>query len=182
MTDPTIRGTPGRPDGDTPLGGGRSRRSVALTLLLIVVAVWACWTSMSLLGHALDTCLPGSDQDVVAVGPSPGPSPAPDPTPTESPGQGAVGAATTTTDRCMSGDVMLWPTSISFGDAPFDLLLVRLPWIVVMVLLWLLYRDRYVPDARTVDMFTAGGWIGPAFIGSLVMFLIGSVLLIPRLL
>ena len=51
-----------------------------------------------------------------------------------------------------------------------------------MVLLWLLYRERYDSDARTVDMFKASGWIGPAAIASLVMFIIGTVLLIPMLL
>ena len=82
----------------------------------------------------------------------------------------------------MSGDVTLARTSITFADLAFDLILVRMPWAAVLVLLWLLYRERYDSDARTIDMFTAGGWIGPAFIGSLVMFIIGTVLLIPMLL
>jgi hypothetical protein len=128
--------------------------------LLIVVAVWAIWTSVSLLGHAVDTCLIGG---------------------------GATGAgATTNASGCMARDVTLWPTSLTFGDAPFDLLLVRLPWVVVVLLLWLVHRDRSVSAGaappRTIDVFTAGGWIGPAAIGSLVMFLIGTVLLVPMLL
>ena len=86
----------------------------------------------------------------------------------------------------MAGDVTLWPTGIAFADAPFDLLLVRLPWIVVILLLWLIDRDRAVSAGaappRTVDVFSAGGWIGPAAIGSLAMFIIGTALLVPRLL
>ncbi len=184
MTDPAIPGTPDRPAGESPPGGATSQRSVALTLLLLVVAVWAIWTSVSLLGHAIDTCLTDSGQTVGAVAPSPGPSQAPDLTlvPSASPGQEAAAAATTNTDQCMSGEVTLALTGVTFNDLPFDLLLVRLPWVAVMVLLWLVYRDRYVPDARTLDMFTASGWIGPAFVGSLVMFLVGTVLLVPRLL
>jgi hypothetical protein len=132
-----------------------------LRLLLVVVATWAVWTSVSLLGHAIDTCL-GSGR------------------------QAAAAAPTTGTSGCMAGDVTLWPTGIAFADAPFDLLLVRLPWIVVILLLWLIDRDRAVSAGaappRTVDVFSAGGWIGPAAIGSLAMFIIGTALLVPRLL
>ncbi len=96
-------------------------------------------------------------------------------------GSAAAPMVPTQTDARGGGkDVRARPPTLM---APMlDLLLVRLPWVAVMVLLWLVYRDRYVPDARTLDMFTASGWIGPAFVGSLVMFLVGTVLLVPRLL
>ena len=180
MTVPTTPGARSRPSGKAPPDGGTRPRSIVLTLLLIVVAIWAIWTSVSLLGHAIDTCLTGSGQTVGAAAPSPGPSQAADltPVPSASPGQDAAIAATTDPDPCMSGDVTLWLTSITFNDLPFDLILVRMPWAMLLVLLWLIHTDRFVTDGAArphpIVIFRAGGWIGPAAIGSLVMFMIGT--------
>ena len=127
MSDRTTPGVPSRSAGDVPPAGRTSRRGVVLTLLLMVMAVWAIWTSVSVLGYAIDTCLIGSGQNAGSVTPTTGPSPDLTLAPSASPGPQAA-SATPTTDRCMSDNVTLALTSITFNDLPFDLLLVRMPW------------------------------------------------------